>query len=120
VDPNTSGATAKLALTYLYYPNTNCTVDTCQLDVGFVRSSNAGTTWTAKTQMAGPMTMSRLPQTSQGYMIGDFISTAFVATSAGNAPMSFFAQALAVTGKTCTLGDNSSCRERTVEHAFAP
>ena len=120
VDPNTSGATAKLALTYLYYPNTNCTVDTCQLDVGFVRSSNAGTTWTAKTQVAGPMTMSRLPKTSQGYMIGDFISTAYVTTSAGDAPISFFESALAVTGKTCTLGDNKSCQERTVEHAFAP
>ena len=66
------------------------------------------------------MTMSRLPKTSQGYMIGDFISTAFVTTSAGDAPMSFFESALAVTGKTCTLGDNKSCQERTVEHAFAP
>jgi hypothetical protein len=120
VDPGTSGATTKLAVTYLYYPVSNCTESTCQLDVGFVRSSNAGSTWTAKTQEAGPMTMSRLPKTSQGYMIGDFISTAYVTTSAGDSPMSFFASALAVTGKTCTLGDNSSCRERTVEHAFAP
>jgi hypothetical protein len=120
VDPGTSGPTTKLAVTYLYYPVSNCTESTCQLDVGFVRSSNAGSTWTAKTQEAGPMTMSRLPKTSQGYMIGDFISTAYVTTSAGDSPMSFFASALAVTGKTCTLGDNSSCRERTVEHAFAP
>lgn len=120
VDPNTSGTTTKLAVTYLYYPVSNCTESTCQLYVGFVRSSNAGSTWTAKTQEAGPMTMSRLPETSQGYMIGDFISTAYVTTSAGDSPMSFFESALAVTGKTCTLGDNSSCRERTVEHTFAP
>jgi BNR repeat-like domain len=120
VDPTTSGATTKLALTYLYYPKTNCTASTCQLDVGFVRSSNAGATWTARTLMAGPVPLSELPNTSQGYMIGDFISTAFVTTSSGDAPVSFFEQDLAVSGKTCTLGDNTSCRQRTVAHAFAP
>jgi hypothetical protein len=120
VDPTTSGTTAKLALTYLYYPKTNCTASTCQLDVGFVRSSDAGATWTPKTLEAGPTPLSELPNTSQGPMIGDFISTSFVTTSAGDAPLSFFEQALAVTGKSCTLGDNSSCRQRTVEHAFTP
>ncbi|HET7047263.1 MAG TPA: sialidase family protein [Solirubrobacteraceae bacterium] len=120
VDPATSGATTKLALTYYYYPVSNCTESTCQLDVGFVRSSNAGATWTARLQLAGPMTMSRLPDTSLGYMIGDFVSTAFVTTSAGDAPTSFFESALAVSGKTCTLGDNSSCRQRTVAHKTAP
>ena len=94
----------------------NCTVLTCQLDVGLVRSSDAGAHWTARVQMAGPMTMTRLPNTSDGYMVGDYISTSYVATSAGDAAVSVFEQALAVTGKTCTLGDNSSCRERTVAH----
>lgn len=120
VDPTTSGTTAKLALTYLYYPKTSCTASTCQLDVGFVRSSDGGATWTAKTLEAGPTPLSELPNTSQGPMIGDFLSTAFVTTGAGDAPMSFFEQALAVTGKSCTLGDNSSCRQRTVEHLFTP
>jgi hypothetical protein len=120
VDSTTSGTTAKLALTYLYYPKTSCTESTCQLDVGFVRSSDAGATWSARTLEAGPMALSQMPNTSQGYMIGDFISTAFVTTSTGNAPVSFFEQALAVSGKKCTLGDNSSCRQRTVEHTFAP
>jgi hypothetical protein len=120
VDRNTSGTTTKLALTYYYYPTSNCTESTCQLDVGFVRSSNAGATWTAKTQLAGPMTMSRLPDTSRGYMIGDFISTAYVTTSAGDSPVSLFESALAVSGKTCTLGDITSCQERTVAHVFSP
>jgi hypothetical protein len=120
VDPTTSGTTAKLALTYLYYPNTNCTASTCQLDVGFTRSNDGGATWAARTLEQGPMSLSLLPNTSQGPMIGDFLSTAFVTTSSGNAPVSFSEQALAVSGKTCTLGDNSSCRQRTVEHLFTP
>ena len=90
VDPTTSGTTAKLALTYLDYPKTSCTASTCQLDVGFTRSSDGGATWTAKTLEAGPTPLSELPNTSQGPMIGDFLSTAFVTTSTGDAPMSFF------------------------------
>lgn len=120
VDPYTSGTTTKLALTYLYYPKTSCTASTCQLDVGFTSSNNGGATWAARTLEQGPMTLSELPNTSQGPMIGDFLSTAFVTTSSADAAVSFSEQALAVSGKTCTLGDNTSCRQRTVEHVFTP
>jgi hypothetical protein len=75
VDKTTSGSTAKLGVAYYFYPNANCTVSTCQLDIGFVSSVNGGLSWSAATQVAGPMTLSWLAATTQGPMVGDYIST---------------------------------------------
>jgi hypothetical protein len=75
VDRSTSGGSARLGLTYYFYPTSSCTAATCRLDVGFISSTNGGTTWSAPTQIAGPMTLSWLPNTSQGRMFGDYIST---------------------------------------------
>jgi hypothetical protein len=93
VDRSTSGATARIGLAYYYYPTANCTASTCQLDVGFISSTNGGTSWSAFTQVAGPMTLSWLPNTSQGRMFGDYISTsvkaggnAYPVLPVGNAP----------------------------------
>jgi hypothetical protein len=83
VDPGTSGATARIGLTYYYYPNAACTASTCQLDAGFISSVNGGTTWSAPAQLAGPMSLSWLPNTSEGLMFGDYIATTIVA--GGNA-----------------------------------
>jgi hypothetical protein len=83
VDPSSSGSTARIGLTYYYYPQANCTDTTCQLDAGYVSSANGGATWTAPTQLAGPMTLAWLPNTSQGRMFGDYISTSVL--SGGNA-----------------------------------
>ncbi|GAA1220487.1 hypothetical protein GCM10009665_08200 [Kitasatospora nipponensis] len=83
VDPSSSGGTARLALTYYYYPNASCTDTTCQLDAGYVSSADGGTTWSAPVQLAGPMTLAWLPNTSQGRMFGDYISTSVLA--GGNA-----------------------------------
>ena len=77
VDNTTSGSTAKLALAYYYYPSRNCSVSTCQLNVGYISSTNGGGAWTAPTQLAGPMTLSWLANTSQGRMVGDYISTSY-------------------------------------------
>jgi hypothetical protein len=77
VDRATSGANIHVGVTYYFYPNTNCTVATCQLAVGYISSANGGSSWSAPTQLAGPMTMSWLPNTSQGRMVGDYISTSF-------------------------------------------
>lgn len=82
VDNTTSGATAKLALAYYYYPKARCTVNTCQLDVGYISSTTGGATWSAPTQIAGPMTLSWLPNTTQGRMVGDYISTSYVGGTA--------------------------------------
>lgn len=83
VDTSTSGASARIGLTYYYYPTAACTSSTCQLDVGFLSSVNGGSSWSTASQLAGPMTLSWLPNTSEGRMFGDYISTSIVA--GGNA-----------------------------------
>jgi hypothetical protein len=72
----TSGSTsARIGITYYFYPNGACSSSTCQLNVGFISSANGGATWSAPTQIAGPMTLSWLPNTNQGRMVGDRMST---------------------------------------------
>jgi len=71
-----------VSVTYYAFPVTNCG-SSCQLNVAHVSSTNGGTSWSAPTQLAGPMTMSWLPDTSQGRMVGDYISSSF--GSDGNA-----------------------------------
>jgi BNR repeat protein len=77
VERSTSGSTARLVLTFYYYPVANCTATTCQLDVGYSTSADGGATWSALTQVAGPMSLDWLPNTTQGRMVGDYISTSF-------------------------------------------
>jgi BNR repeat-like domain len=78
VDPSTSGNTAHLALAFYYYPNANCTTADCQLDVGFVSSTDGGATWSTETTLtSAPMNLSWLANTTSGYMVGDYISTSF-------------------------------------------
>jgi hypothetical protein len=76
VDPATSGAGTHLALTYYFYPDATC-AGGCRLEVGYVSSPDAGAHWSAATQLAGPMTLAQIAQTSQGPMVGDYISTSF-------------------------------------------
>ncbi len=78
VDNSTSGGTAHLAVTFYFYPVASCTAATCQLDTGISTSADGGATWTSNTQVAGPMTISWLPNTTQGRMVGDYISTSFI------------------------------------------
>ena len=97
VDRGTSGANARIGLTYYFYPNRSCSAATCQLDVGFISSTNGGTSWSPATQLAGPMTLSWLANTSQGRMVGDYISTS-VRNGANAFPT--IAVAFAPTGST--------------------
>lgn len=78
VDKTTSGNSAHVAITYYYYPNVNCTKANCQLDVGYITSINGGASWSSKTQLAGPMAVTWLANTNQGYMVGDYISTEII------------------------------------------
>lgn len=115
VDKATSGSTAHLGVTYYYYPNTSCTASSCRLDVGFVSSTNGGSSWTAATQLAGPMTLSWLPNTTQGRMVGDYISSSFVNGTA----FGFFANASAPSGSTFneTLNTNTAGLSAPLTHA---
>jgi hypothetical protein len=98
VDPATSGASTHLALTYYFYPDATCTGG-CQLDVGYISSPDGGAHWGAATQLAGPMTLSQIAQTSQGPMVGDYISTSF---SGGKATTTF---AVGVTSATSAFDE---------------
>jgi hypothetical protein len=96
IDPATSGSTAHLGLTYYYYPQTNCTAATCALYVGFVSSLDGGSTWSAATPIAGPMSLNWLPSTFSGQMVADYIATSF----AGGKAYGVFAVAKAKSGTT--------------------
>jgi hypothetical protein len=117
VDRSTSGASARLGLTYYFYPNRSCTAATCQLDVGFISSTNGGTSWSPATQLAGPMSLSWLANTNQGRMVGDYISTsirnganAFPVIAVANAPTgSTFDEAMYV--PTSGLGITGGARQ---------
>jgi hypothetical protein len=78
IDHATSGSTAKLGLYYYFYPNSNCSASTCQLEVGFISSFNGGSTWSAAQTVAGPFGLSLIAGTTQGSMIGDYISCSVV------------------------------------------
>jgi hypothetical protein len=82
VDKRTSGSGAHLALAYYYYPDATCTGG-CRLDVGYISSPDGGGHWGNATQLAGPMSLTDVANTSQGRMVGDYISTSF--NSAGTA-----------------------------------
>jgi hypothetical protein len=84
VDPATSGAATHLALTYYFYPNTACG-GACQLEVGYISSPDGGAHWGSPTQLARPMALSEIALTSQGPMVGDYISTSFAAGKANTA-----------------------------------
>ncbi len=105
VDRSTQGGSAHLALTYYFYPVANCGFSTCKLEVGYVSSTNGGSSWTSPITLAGPMQLKSLPDTSLGYMVGDYISSSILGN--GKADSVF---AVAMKG-TCTLGQVKSCHE---------
>jgi hypothetical protein len=75
VDRSTSGASARIGLAYYYYPTAACSSTTCRLNVGFISSTNGGASWGTATNVTGPMQLGWLANTSQGRMVGDYIST---------------------------------------------
>jgi hypothetical protein len=100
VDRATSGGSARVGITYYTYPNSSCSASTCVLNIAFISSTNGGTSWSAVTQIAGPMNLSWFPNTSQGRMFGDYISTSIVGTRA----FPVIAIAKAPTGTTFDVG----------------
>jgi hypothetical protein len=98
VDRSTSGGSARIGLTYYFYPNRSCSAATCQLSVGFISSTNGGVSWSAATQLAGPMTLSWIANTCQGRMVGDY----YISTSVRNGANAYptIAVAFAPSGST--------------------
>jgi hypothetical protein len=77
VDPgNTTG---QLALTYYFYRSSRCNRrNPCQLEVGHVQSTDGGANWSSPTDVAGPFSVDWIADTSQGRMVGDYISTSWL------------------------------------------
>jgi|SRR5579871_457531 len=96
IDPTTSGGGAHVAVHYYYYSQSNCTVSTCQLVVGFISSASGGSTWNPPVTVAGPIQLSWLPVSQNGLMVGDYIATAFT----NGVPHGAFAVAAATSGAT--------------------
>jgi hypothetical protein len=94
VEPATPGSPAHLGLTYYFYASANCDASNCALYAGFISSPDGGTTWTAPTTLAGPMSPAWLPNTFAGLMVGDYTATAF----SGGKAFAIFAAAQANSG----------------------
>ena len=104
IDPATSGATARVAIHFYFYPQSKCTTTTCRLYVGYISSHNGGATWNAAVKLAGPMQLSWLPNSQNGLMVGDYIATAF----SNGVPHGVFAVAAAKSGTTFNQAMNTA------------
>jgi hypothetical protein len=94
IDIATSGTSAHMAITYYYYPVSNCGSN-CRLFAGFTLSNDGGATWTAGRQLSSAMQLSWLPQTFSGRMVADYVATVY---PAGGRAFPIYAMALQPTG----------------------
>jgi BNR repeat protein len=107
VNKATSGATAQLGLTYYFYPKRST-----QLSVGFISSANAGSTWSMPQTITSGMTSTWAATTSQGRMVGDYISTSY---GSDNLAHGIFGAA-----NTPTTGAATSCTTSALDNCVAP
>lgn len=112
VDPATSGSSAHIAVTYYFYPSASCSTSTCKLRVGQIKSADGGAHWTNARALTGAMSLTGLPLTNQGYMVGDYMSTSWASGRA----VSVFAQ---TNGSTCSLS-SADCAVRMVTPTVGP
>ncbi|HEY1332397.1 MAG TPA: sialidase family protein [Actinomycetota bacterium] len=104
VQPGTSGSTAHVGVASYAYTNKSCNTSTCQLEVVFSSSTNGGATWSSTTTVLGPLKLTWLPLTNQGYMVGDYISTSFAGSNA-------FPVVANATAASCSQNVVGSCNE---------
>ncbi|HZC52830.1 MAG TPA: sialidase family protein [Mycobacterium sp.] len=79
VDRTSAGANTALALTYYSEKPTGCVGSTCEIQANFASSLDNGQTWTAPQPVSDPMQLGWIAPTNQGVMVGDYISTSFLA-----------------------------------------
>ncbi|TML31318.1 MAG: exo-alpha-sialidase [Actinobacteria bacterium] len=78
VDKATSGSTAHIGLYYYFYPVAGCSSSSCRLSVGYISSTNGGTSWSAAQTIVPGFALNLIANTSQGRMVGDYISCSIV------------------------------------------
>jgi hypothetical protein len=96
VNKATSGATAQLGLTYYFFPS-----GSTQLSVGFTSSADAGANWSTPQTVTSGMPTTWTATTSQGRMVGDYISTSYGSDN--------LAHGVFVTASDPTSGSGTSC-----------
>ena len=79
VDRTTAGASTALALTYYSEQPAGCSGSTCTIQANFSSSLDNGQTWSAPQKLSDPMQLAWIAPTTQGAMVGDYISTSFLA-----------------------------------------
>jgi hypothetical protein len=107
VNKATAGTAAQLGLTYYFYPSKST-----NLSVGFTSSTNAGASWSTPQTIASGMSPTWAATTSQGRMVGDYISTSY---GSDNLARGVFGSAL-----TPTTGSASSCTTTALDNCDAP
>lgn len=90
----TSGSTARLALTFNFLFNANCS--TCLVGVGYIQSTNGGSTWSPPRILTKGINSNWLPSTTSGQMLGDYMTVSFPGTRSHGV----FATATAPVGST--------------------
>jgi len=121
-----------VSVTYYYFPVTNCGAS-CQLHVGHISSTNGGASWSPpSTLTTTAMSMSWIPDTTQGRMVGDYFSSsmgsdgnAHPAYAVASAPsgtvfnQALYTSTLAVTGGAATAREPVVYTAKAV-HGSAP
>src|SRR6185437_11176903 len=107
VNKATSASTAQLGLTYYFYPS-----GSTSLSVGFVSSTNAGSTWSTAQTLASGMPSTWVATTSQGRMVGDYISTSYGSDN--------LAHGVFATASAPTTGASTSCTTTALDNCNEP
>jgi hypothetical protein len=107
VNKATLGASAQLGLTYYFYPKRST-----QLSVGFTSSADAGSTWSTSQTITSGMSSTWAATTSQGRMVGDYISTSYGSDS--------MAHGIFGAANTPTTGAATSCSTTALDNCVAP
>jgi hypothetical protein len=107
VNKSTSGSTAQLGLTYYFYPK-----GSTALGVGFTSSANGGSTWSTPQVITSGMKSTWAATTSQGRMVGDYISTSYGSDG--------LAHGIFGAANTPTTGSATSCTTSGLDNCVAP
>jgi BNR repeat-like domain len=79
VDRMSAGSQTLLGLTYYSEQPSGCVGLTCTIQANFSSSLDNGQTWSRPQKLSEPMQLAWIAPTTQGAMVGDYISTSFLA-----------------------------------------
>lgn len=77
-DLRTGGRKAAIGIYFYALTDGACTSAECRVRAGFVSSRNGGRTWSRPTWLGQAHSLGWYPETSGGFMIGDYLSTSVV------------------------------------------